>query len=104
MALFLFSCVFLCWALQTKQREHSCGDVQEGCGEVLSLARGWGGGGAASGQLRPEAERSQRERVRLMQGENVSKLKLQGPDLSHSQEHQLLPGGLNSPRASKAGA
>lgn len=27
MALFLFSCVLLCWALKTKQREDSCGDT-----------------------------------------------------------------------------
>lgn len=37
MALFLFSCVLLCWALKTKQREDSCGDMQERRGGVLSL-------------------------------------------------------------------
>lgn len=68
MALFLFSCVLLCWALKTKQREDSCGDTRE----VLCPL------GRPRGQLRAEAERSPlrtrgcpRERVGLMQQENV---------------------------------
>ena len=69
MALFLFSWVLLCWALKTKQREDSCGDMWEGRGAGFSPPCG-----GPSGQLRVEAERSPlntrgcpRKRVGLMQ-------------------------------------
>lgn len=70
MALFLFSCVLLCWALKRKQREDSCGGMLGSTRWASLPCRGRGG---SSRQRQREAPSTQRgaQGKELMQRENV---------------------------------
>lgn len=95
MALFLFSCVLLCWALKPKHRETHAGEKLGGTGSKRPSWPRWGSLSheEASDQLRAESERNCPAHKGLPKGKSSGswkeemygvKLRLLGPDLCHS--------------------